>query len=109
MFLTASVLGSDVYTILGAQGITVSGGRIHGVGVGGYLLGGGFSYLSSEVRAFFQVLSSSQTDSPPLGNVDGLINEQRRLIRNCPSKCNGHYRLKDLQPRALLGSQRRRQ
>lgn len=42
-------IGTDVYTTLEAQGITVSGGRIAGVGVGGYLLGGGYSYLSSEV------------------------------------------------------------
>lgn len=47
-------IGSNVYTILQAQGLTVSGGRIHGVGVGGYLLGGGFSYLSSEVRNLFK-------------------------------------------------------
>lgn len=44
-----SSIGTDVYTILEAQNITVSGGRIAGVGVGGYLLGGGFSYLTPEV------------------------------------------------------------
>lgn len=48
-FTNGFMLGSNVYTILQAQGLTVSGGRVHGVGVGGYLLGGGFSHLTGDV------------------------------------------------------------
>lgn len=47
------MIGSNVYAILQNQGLIVSGGRIHGVGVGGYLLGGGFSYLTGEVSVQF--------------------------------------------------------
>ncbi|KAF3934473.1 hypothetical protein ABW19_dt0202809 [Dactylella cylindrospora] len=36
-----------VYETLDAEGITVMGGRSADVGVGGFLLGGGFSYLSN--------------------------------------------------------------
>lgn len=46
-------LGTNVYAALQPLGVTVSGGRIDGVGVGGYLLGGGYSYLSSEVSLDF--------------------------------------------------------
>lgn len=52
-FTNGFILGSNVYTILQAQGLTVSGGRVHGVGVGGYLLGGGFSHLTGDVREFY--------------------------------------------------------
>lgn len=45
--------GTNVYAALQPKNITVSGGRIDGVGVGGYLLGGGYSYLSSEVSLDF--------------------------------------------------------
>lgn len=50
-----------MYTTLEAQGLTVSGGRIDGVGVGGYLLGGGYSYLSDEVSASPMHQSSNQS------------------------------------------------
>lgn len=48
-------IGTDVYTVLEAQGLTVSGGRIDGVGVGGYLLGGGYSYLTDSVSPSIRV------------------------------------------------------
>lgn len=38
----------DVYTALEAHGLVVSGGRVANVGVGGYVLGGGFSWLANE-------------------------------------------------------------
>ena len=41
--------GTNVYTVLEALGLGVSGGRIHGVGVGGYLLGGGYSHFTDKV------------------------------------------------------------
>lgn len=47
--LTVLSTGTAVYSILEKINITVSGGRIDGVGVGGFLLGGGYSYLSSQV------------------------------------------------------------
>ncbi|KAJ5161214.1 FAD-binding domain-containing protein [Penicillium capsulatum] len=39
----------DVWQVLDPLGITVAGGRDAGVGVGGYLLGGGLSYLGPTV------------------------------------------------------------
>lgn len=42
-------VGNKVFAALQPKNVTVSGGRIDGVGVGGYLLGGGYSYLSDEV------------------------------------------------------------
>lgn len=42
-------IGHDVFGTLEKINITVSGGRIHGVGVGGFILGGGYSYLTDEV------------------------------------------------------------
>ncbi|KAI9148787.1 Bifunctional solanapyrone synthase [Paramyrothecium foliicola] len=38
----------DVYAILDAQDVTVSGGRVSRVGTGGYTLGGGISYFANE-------------------------------------------------------------
>ncbi|KAM3064743.1 hypothetical protein ACMFMG_005736 [Clarireedia jacksonii] len=38
----------NVYNTLGAQGLTVVGARVSGVGVGGSSLGGGLSYFSEE-------------------------------------------------------------
>lgn len=35
---------SDIYAVLGPHGLTVAGGRVGHVGVGGYVLGGGFSW-----------------------------------------------------------------
>ncbi|RQM06374.1 hypothetical protein DH86_00001192, partial [Scytalidium sp. 3C] len=39
----------DVYTDLAQSGVTVAGGRDGGVGVGGYLLGGGISFYQGEI------------------------------------------------------------
>ena len=39
---------SDVYAALDPYGLTVSGGRVGNVGVGGYVLGGGFSWHANE-------------------------------------------------------------
>lgn len=44
-------LGDQVYDFLQPYNVTVSGGRIVGVGVGGFLLGGGYSWLTNQVRA----------------------------------------------------------
>lgn len=49
MLIGNATIGTNVFATLEKQGLTVSGGRIDGVGVGGYLLGGGYSYLSDEV------------------------------------------------------------
>ncbi|KAI0753246.1 FAD binding domain-containing protein [Daedaleopsis nitida] len=38
----------DVHKVLDGTGVTVVGGRIGNVGVGGYILGGGLSFLSAE-------------------------------------------------------------
>ncbi|TFY66023.1 hypothetical protein EVG20_g5066 [Dentipellis fragilis] len=38
----------DVYAALEAQGVNVVGGRVSGVGVAGFTLGGGLSYLSNQ-------------------------------------------------------------
>ena len=43
-------IGLDqVYKALGPYGVTVAGGRITGVGVGGLSLGGGYSWISNSV------------------------------------------------------------
>lgn len=39
---------SDVYTFLEHHGLTVSGGRVGHVGVGGYVFGGGFSWFANQ-------------------------------------------------------------
>ncbi|KAG2063990.1 FAD-binding domain-containing protein [Suillus decipiens] len=42
------LIWDDVYSALGQYNVTVVGGRSSGVGVGGFVLGGGYSYLSNE-------------------------------------------------------------
>ncbi|PBK61219.1 FAD-binding domain-containing protein [Armillaria solidipes] len=44
----AGNIWDDVYEILNAQGVNVLGGRVSGVGVAGFTLGGGYSYLSNQ-------------------------------------------------------------
>ncbi|KAK0447276.1 FAD dependent oxidoreductase [Armillaria borealis] len=44
----AGNIWDDVYEILNAQGVNVLGGRVTGVGVAGFTLGGGYSYLSNQ-------------------------------------------------------------
>ncbi|KAK0184506.1 FAD dependent oxidoreductase [Armillaria mellea] len=44
----AGQIWDDVYEILNAQGVNVLGGRVTGVGVAGFTLGGGYSYLSNQ-------------------------------------------------------------
>ncbi|KAK0224248.1 FAD dependent oxidoreductase [Armillaria fumosa] len=44
----AGRIWDDVYEILNAQGVNVVGGRVTGVGVAGFTLGGGYSYLSNQ-------------------------------------------------------------
>ncbi|KAK0499148.1 FAD dependent oxidoreductase [Armillaria luteobubalina] len=44
----AGRIWDDVYEILNAQGVNVLGGRVTGVGVAGFTLGGGYSYLSNQ-------------------------------------------------------------
>lgn len=39
---------SDVYATLESEGLTVAGGRVGHVGVGGYVLGGGFSWFANQ-------------------------------------------------------------
>ncbi|KAF8267725.1 FAD-binding domain-containing protein [Lactarius quietus] len=46
--LGPSLLWEDVYDRLDPYGVTVIGGRIPGVGVGGLMLGGGYSFRSNE-------------------------------------------------------------
>ncbi|KAG9120289.1 hypothetical protein FRC07_004281 [Ceratobasidium sp. 392] len=45
VFVGAGNRWGDVYTETGKRGVTVAGGRISPVGVSGFLLGGGLSYL----------------------------------------------------------------
>lgn len=59
-------IGNRLFAILEKQGITVSGGRIDGVGVGGFLLGGGYSYLTDEVSLLYYGLFSNRSGSPNL-------------------------------------------
>ncbi|KAL1798880.1 hypothetical protein ACET3X_002917 [Alternaria dauci] len=83
----------DVYTKLEKQNITIIGGRVASVGVGGLTLGGGISYFSSEyglacdnvisyevVTASGLIITASQTSFPDLywalrggGNNFGLV------------------------------------
>ncbi|KAK0199347.1 FAD-binding domain-containing protein [Desarmillaria ectypa] len=44
----AGNIWDDVYEILDAQGVNVLGGRISGIGVAGFTLGGGYSWLSNQ-------------------------------------------------------------
>ena len=53
----AGVTWTDVYSYLLPKGLNVVGGRIDGVGVGGFILGGG--RLSSSLPHMFHVCSSS--------------------------------------------------
>lgn len=62
-------MGDQVYAALEPKNVTVSGGRIVGVGVGGLLLCGGYSYLTNQVSAKFCLPHWSITDSPYLNIV----------------------------------------
>ncbi|KAK0229779.1 FAD-binding domain-containing protein [Armillaria nabsnona] len=44
----AGNIWDDVYEILDAQGVNVVGGRVTGIGVAGFTLGGGYSWLSNQ-------------------------------------------------------------
>ncbi|KAF9002470.1 FAD dependent oxidoreductase [Cyathus striatus] len=44
----AGLVWDDVYTALQQHGVTVVGGRVTGVGVAGFILGGGFSWLTNQ-------------------------------------------------------------
>lgn len=83
----------DVQKALDGTGVTVVGGRIGNVGVGGYIVGGGFSFLSTEygwaannivsfevVLANATVVTASSTSHPDLfqalkggGNNYGIV------------------------------------
>ncbi|KAM5346109.1 hypothetical protein ACJ41O_009114 [Fusarium nematophilum] len=68
----------DVYSTLDPLGLTVVGGRAGGVGVGGFILGGGISFLSNKyglatdnVEAFEVVLADGQVKTAsPTENPD---------------------------------------
>ncbi|KAE9582718.1 putative FAD-linked oxidoreductase [Colletotrichum fructicola] len=83
----------DVHAALDGTGVTVVGGRIGNVGVGGYLLGGGLSFLSTQygwasnnivsvemVLANGTIVTASNTTNPDLlaaikggGNAFGIV------------------------------------
>ncbi|EFQ32572.1 FAD binding domain-containing protein [Colletotrichum graminicola M1.001] len=83
----------DVHAALDGTGVTVVGGRIGNVGVGGYLLGGGLSFLSTQygwaannivsvemVLANGTIVTASNTSNPDLlaaikggGNAFGIV------------------------------------
>lgn len=83
----------DVHKVLNDVGVTVVGGRIGEVGVGGYIVGGGFSFLSAEygwaannivefevVLANASIITASDTSHPDLykalkggGNNFGIV------------------------------------
>ncbi|KAI3528808.1 FAD binding domain-containing protein [Colletotrichum filicis] len=83
----------EVHEALEGTGVTVVGGRIGNVGVGGYLLGGGLSFLSTQygwasnnivsaemVLANGSVVTASNTSNPDLlaaikggGNAYGIV------------------------------------
>ncbi|KAK0224284.1 FAD dependent oxidoreductase [Armillaria fumosa] len=44
----AGSIWDDVYEVLNAQGVNVVGGRVTGIGVAGFTLGGGYSWLSNQ-------------------------------------------------------------
>ncbi|QRV84373.1 FAD-binding domain protein [Ceratobasidium sp. AG-Ba] len=44
----AGLIWDDVYTALEPHQVTVVGGRATGIGVGGFILGGGYSYLTNQ-------------------------------------------------------------
>ncbi|KZT04998.1 FAD-binding domain-containing protein [Laetiporus sulphureus 93-53] len=44
----AGLIWDDVYQALEPYGVNVVGGRVTGVGVGGFILGGGYSFLSNQ-------------------------------------------------------------
>ncbi|QRW12973.1 FAD-binding domain protein [Ceratobasidium sp. AG-Ba] len=44
----SGLVWDDVYAALQPHGVTVVGGRVTGVGVGGFTLGGGYSWLSNQ-------------------------------------------------------------
>ncbi|QRV98416.1 FAD-binding domain protein [Ceratobasidium sp. AG-Ba] len=75
----SGLVWDDVYTALQPHNVAVVGGRVSGVGVGGFILGGGYSWLSNQygltidtVTAFEVVLpngtitSASDTTNPDL-------------------------------------------
>ncbi|QRV98417.1 FAD-binding domain protein [Ceratobasidium sp. AG-Ba] len=75
----SGLVWDDVYKTLQSQNVNVVGGRVTGVGVGGFILGGGYSWLSNQygltidtVTAFEVVLPSgiittaSATTNPDL-------------------------------------------
>ncbi|PCH36771.1 FAD-binding domain-containing protein [Wolfiporia cocos MD-104 SS10] len=67
----------DVYAALEPYGVNVIGGRVTGVGVAGFTLGGGYSFLSNQygltvdtVQAFELVLPNGTVTNVTASNVD---------------------------------------
>ncbi|KAG6908218.1 hypothetical protein DXG01_005690 [Tephrocybe rancida] len=48
LIIGAGLVWDDVYTALEPHGVTVVGGRVSGVGVAGFMLGGGYSFLTNQ-------------------------------------------------------------
>lgn len=76
----------DVYSALEPLGKTAVGGRLGDVGVAGFLLGGGLSYLSAQYVRWKYTGLVSRVYSFPLTPRLGLRMRQRRELRVRPRK-----------------------
>ncbi|KAF8329195.1 FAD dependent oxidoreductase [Amanita rubescens] len=60
----SGLIFDDVYAALTPYNITITGGRVSGVGVGGYLLGGGYSWKSNQYGLAIDTIIAYQLVKP---------------------------------------------
>ncbi|KAJ7718272.1 FAD-binding domain-containing protein [Mycena metata] len=60
----AGMIWDDVYTALEPHGVVVAGGRVSGVGVAGFVLGGGYSWLTNQVGLTVDTVAAYELVKP---------------------------------------------
>ncbi|ELU42150.1 putative FAD dependent oxidoreductase [Rhizoctonia solani AG-1 IA] len=81
----SGLVWDDVYAALQPHGVNVVGGRVTGVGVGGFTLGGGYSWLSNQYGLYEQ-----------------LDYRYRNCFRTCSAEQYHHNSNRNTEPRPIL-------
>jgi UDP-N-acetylenolpyruvoylglucosamine reductase len=118
----SGLIWDDVYKTLDPLGVTVTGGRVQGVGVGGLTLGGGYSWKANQyglgidnvvsfemVTPRGQVLTVTNTSNPDLffalrggGNNFGIVTKFTFIARPQTQIFGGVAQYSDAQAQAII-------